>query len=258
MASDGEEDDYMSLKFLEEPEDKKELSYIEKRKKALREQEKKAYIKPRRVLEEEARQEGLQKELDEKNKGMKMLMKMGFKQGMTLGKEAGIAKPIDVEIKSGRGGIGRDSLEKRKREEELEHELAKKPKMDPEEYREQLSACKREAQIQRFTIAAAKICEKLDKDNAIEFNVLWLLNPANLPTIAQEEVEEADHPSTSEPIARDESTTTLENIVNSEIENVETERKLELTEDQKEQLSELQEQSVLDYLWLTKSLKSPY
>lgn len=79
MASDGEEDDYMSLKFLEEPEDKKELSYIEKRKKALREQEKKAYIKPRRVLEEEARQEGLQKELDEKNKGMKMLMKMGFK-----------------------------------------------------------------------------------------------------------------------------------------------------------------------------------
>lgn len=79
-----------------------------------------------------------------------------------------------------------------------------------------------------------------------------------MPTIAQEEVEEADHPSTSEPIARDESTTTLENIVNSEIENVETERKLELTEDQKEQLSELQEQSVLDYLWLTKSLKSPY
>jgi hypothetical protein len=79
MGSDSEEDDYMSLKFLEESEEKKELSYLEKRKKALREQEKRAYIKPRRVLEEEARQEGLQKELDEKNKGMKMLMKMGFK-----------------------------------------------------------------------------------------------------------------------------------------------------------------------------------
>lgn len=96
------------------------------------------------------------------------------RQGMTLGKEAGIAKPIDVEIKSGRGGIGRDSLEKRKREEELEHELAKKPKMDPEEYREQLSACKREAQIQRFTIAAAKICEKLDKDNVSYMSALWM------------------------------------------------------------------------------------
>lgn len=81
MASDNDEEDYMSLKFLEEPEDQKnkELSYVEKRKKALREQEKKAYIKPRRVLEEEARQEGMKKELDDKNKGMKMLMKMGFK-----------------------------------------------------------------------------------------------------------------------------------------------------------------------------------
>jgi hypothetical protein len=81
MASDNDEEDYMSLKFLEEPDDQKnkELSYVEKRKKALREQEKKAYIKPRRVLEEEARQEGMKKELDDKNKGMKMLMKMGFK-----------------------------------------------------------------------------------------------------------------------------------------------------------------------------------
>jgi hypothetical protein len=83
MASDNDEDDYMSAMFLEEPEDlkNKELSYVEKRKKTLREQQKKAYIKPRKVLEEEARQEGLQKELDEKNKGMKMLMKMGFKYG---------------------------------------------------------------------------------------------------------------------------------------------------------------------------------
>jgi hypothetical protein len=81
MASESDEEDYMSAKFLDEPEElkNKELSYAEKRKKTLREQQKKAYIKPRKVLEEEARQQGLQKGLDEKNKGMKMLMKMGFK-----------------------------------------------------------------------------------------------------------------------------------------------------------------------------------
>jgi hypothetical protein len=187
MASDNDEDDYMSLKFLEEPDDQKnkQLSYLQKRRKTLREQEKKAYIKPRRVLEEEARQEGLKKELDDKNKGMKMLMKMGFKyisvfyfsfpavigkltcayrQGMTLGKDSGIAKPIEVEIKSGRGGIGLDAQEKRLREEELERELAKKPKIDPDQYREQIAARKREGQLQRWIIAAARICEKLDKD----------------------------------------------------------------------------------------------
>jgi hypothetical protein len=83
---------------------------------------------------------------------------------MTLGKMSGLAKPIDVEVKSGRGGIGLDTQEKRLREEELEQELAKKPKIDPYEYREQLSARKREGQLQRWIIAAAKICEKLDKD----------------------------------------------------------------------------------------------
>ncbi|GAB5592335.1 hypothetical protein Unana1_07235 [Umbelopsis nana] len=183
MASESDEEDYMSAKFLDEPEElkNKELSYAEKRKKTLREQQKKAYIKPRKVLEEEARQQGLQKGLDEKNKGMKMLMKMGFKQGMTLGKESGIAKPIEVEMKAGRGGIGLDSQEKRLREEELEQELAKRPKIDPVQFRDQLSAQKREAKLHRWAAAAGKLCEKLDKDQDIEFNVLWLLNPDNVP-----------------------------------------------------------------------------
>lgn len=87
-----------------------------------------------------------------------------IRQGMTLGKESGLAKPIEVEVKSGRGGIGHDAQEKRIREEELERELAKKPKIDPDQYREQIAARKREGQLQRWIIAAARIIEKLDRD----------------------------------------------------------------------------------------------
>lgn len=78
-----DEEDYMSLKFLEEAksfenENKKE-SYSERRKRQLREQQQKAYIKPRHILEQEERERGLQTSVDNDNKGMKMLMKMGFK-----------------------------------------------------------------------------------------------------------------------------------------------------------------------------------
>jgi hypothetical protein len=81
--SDSEEEDYMSLKFLEGAEqyekERKQASYSEKRKQQLREQEKKAYIKPRAVLEKEEREKGLETSVSSDNKGMKMLMKMGFK-----------------------------------------------------------------------------------------------------------------------------------------------------------------------------------
>jgi adenylosuccinate lyase len=100
---------------------------------------------------------------------------------MTLGKESGIAKPIEVEVKSGRGGIGHDAQEKRLREEDLERELAKKPKIDPDQYREQIAARKREGQLQRWIIAAARIIEKLDRDQvslATGMRILsWLPGP---------------------------------------------------------------------------------
>ncbi|KAG1084446.1 hypothetical protein G6F42_021780 [Rhizopus arrhizus] len=128
-----DEEDYMSLKFLEEAksfenENKKE-SYSERRKRQLREQQQKAYIKPRHILEQEERERGLQTSVDNDNKGMKMLMKMGFKKGNALGKKGteGIMEPIKVDLKTGRQGIGMESeLRKREREEEEEMERKKK------------------------------------------------------------------------------------------------------------------------------------
>ena len=44
-------------------------------------------IKPKKVLENEKREEGLNKTIGADNKGFAMLQKMGFKPGMTLGRK---------------------------------------------------------------------------------------------------------------------------------------------------------------------------
>lgn len=99
-----DEDDYLSDKFLlgtsADIPSSKSLTYSERRKKAQRQSEIKNVEnrkKNRRQLEEEAREEGLNKSLFErakaeeeelgvKNKAMNMMLKMGFKLGGTLGK----------------------------------------------------------------------------------------------------------------------------------------------------------------------------
>ncbi|GAN10757.1 G patch domain-containing protein 11-like [Mucor ambiguus] len=199
--SEDEEDDYMSTKFLEtaqEFESKRQESYSEKRKRQLREQQAKAYIKPRAQLEAEEREKGLQKSIEQSNKGMKMLMKMGFKQGQGLGNNkggspSGIAEPIQVDLKLGRSGIGMDSeMRKREREQE-EEELRKRVHIDPEEFRNQMASKAKDAQLLRYINAAASICEKLDEENQVESNILWTLKPPPPPpTVASTEPEDIE------------------------------------------------------------------
>ncbi|KAF1798723.1 hypothetical protein V8B55DRAFT_1522968 [Mucor lusitanicus] len=196
--SEDDEDDYMSTKFLEtaqEFESKRQESYSEKRKRQLREQQAKAYIKPRAQLEAEEREKGLQKSIEESNKGMKMLMKMGFKQGQGLGSNksgasSGIAEPIQVDLKLGRSGIGMDSeMRKREREQE-EEEMRKRVHIDPEEFRNQMASKAKDAQLARYINAAVSICERFDEENQVESNILWTLKPPPPPTVASTEPED--------------------------------------------------------------------
>lgn len=60
----------------------------------------------------------------------------------------------------GRGGIGT----KRALEEEAKEQEAKRPNIDPEEYRELMAQRVKEAQRMRRSRAAASLIEKLDKD----------------------------------------------------------------------------------------------
>ncbi|KAI8085962.1 uncharacterized protein B0P05DRAFT_534389 [Gilbertella persicaria] len=192
--SDQEEDDYMSLKFLEEAQEfeskRKETSYSERRKRQLREQEKKGYIKPRAQLEAEEREKGLQRSMDESNKGMKMLMKMGFKKGMSLGSN-GIVEPIKVDLTTGRHGIGmKTEMKKRARElEEREEQERKKVAMDPEEFRSVMAQRVKEGQLVRYLTAAVSLCEKIDEENNVKSNILWLLKPIQKEEKEEDEVD---------------------------------------------------------------------
>ncbi|KAI9268907.1 hypothetical protein BDA99DRAFT_502965 [Phascolomyces articulosus] len=182
--SESEEEDYMSAKFLEEAADyekkarKETATYSQRRQRHLNDQKQKGYIKSREELQREAREEGMKKNLgDTDNKGMKMLMKMGFKKGMTLGKSGGLEKPLSVELKQGREGLGMAEARKRELEEEEEREMAKRPRMDPDEYRELMANKAKENKLHRRSTAAAVIIERLDKENGIESNILWIFCP---------------------------------------------------------------------------------
>lgn len=196
MSDAEEEDDYMSLKFLEGAEEfeakRKETSYSERRKKQLREQEKKGYIKPRAQIEQEEREKGLQTAMDKDNKGMKMLMKMGFKQGMALGnKKDGIVEPIKVDLKTGRQGIGLESEMRKRLREEEEEAARKRVEIDPEDYRAIMANRAKDSQYLRYINAAVSICEKLDEENDIKSNILWILKPIQ-PSSAEDEAKEGE------------------------------------------------------------------
>ncbi|KAI8972512.1 hypothetical protein BDB01DRAFT_730094 [Pilobolus umbonatus] len=78
-----DEEDYMSDKLLaqltQQYETQKVESYSMKRRRQLRESERKGYMKPLAEREREEREIGLNKTIEKDNKGMHMLMKMGYK-----------------------------------------------------------------------------------------------------------------------------------------------------------------------------------
>lgn len=81
------DDDYMSDKFLSENiVDVKPGLIAGYAKKRLQANEP-AQQKKRKVLESEARDEGLSKSIAQTNKGFALLTKMGYKEGMGLGKK---------------------------------------------------------------------------------------------------------------------------------------------------------------------------
>ncbi|TPX35309.1 hypothetical protein SmJEL517_g02314 [Synchytrium microbalum] len=109
-----EEDDYMSSSILEEatkvPVKSKPKTYSEKRRDQLLKQQLNQPA-PLRVREQEARNQGLNKTIDESNKGFQMLAKLGYTKGMSLGVADSLLQPartdpIPIVLKNDRLGIG--------------------------------------------------------------------------------------------------------------------------------------------------------
>ncbi|KAK7504149.1 hypothetical protein BaRGS_00004453 [Batillaria attramentaria] len=120
-----DEEDYMSDAILFKCEDKrpglvssqaaKQRIAREKKQQLSNETNK---VKPKKVIEQEKRTEGLTTAITSDNKGFSLLQKMGYKPGMVIGKKGtGRAEPVPIEIKTDRGGLGRETEVKRKQEE---------------------------------------------------------------------------------------------------------------------------------------------
>lgn len=112
-----------------------------------------------------ARDVALATALDSSNKGFKLMAKLGYKPGETLGKsEDARVNPIEVSMKEDRGGIGLDTEKKRKIREELEHE-SKRVKAEETDYRERLRLEREEKRWEGQLIGAQKVLEKFETDS---------------------------------------------------------------------------------------------
>ncbi|KAJ6014007.1 hypothetical protein N7540_008598 [Penicillium herquei] len=173
-----DEDDYMSM-IIEEPTQKE--TFTQKKKRQQREAEARARVpsKAERAATEAARRDEAlaTSTLNPSNKGFKMMAKLGFKAGDTLGKrdptksedtsESALrisrarAEPLNLIFKENRGGIGLDTEKKRKIREEAE-EVTKKIKREQGDYRdrvrEERELRKTEAQVR----GAQKVAERMD------------------------------------------------------------------------------------------------
>ncbi|KAJ5986871.1 hypothetical protein N7451_011236 [Penicillium sp. IBT 35674x] len=179
--SEDEEDDYMSM-VIEEPTQKE--SFTQRKRREQREAEARGRVpsKAERAAQEAARRdEALAKStLDPSNKGFKMMAKLGFKPGDSLGKrDAEVpsdgkielaqarAEPLNLTLKDGRGGIGLDSEKKRKLREEAE-EATKKIKREEGDYRDRVREERELRRTEAQVRAAQKVAERLDLDAETE------------------------------------------------------------------------------------------
>jgi len=126
--------------------------------------------KSTREIEQEKREEGLQKSIDSNNKGFAMLAKMGYKPGTSLGKDnSGRVEPVAINIKEGRGGLGRDESIKRlkERKQKIREERARKlvQDFDPAAFRAQMREKHMSKRTEIDLCKAQKSCRDLDLSN---------------------------------------------------------------------------------------------
>lgn len=94
--------------------------------KQLNDQQHRDANKSTRALEEERREEGLNTAIPSDSKGFAMLAKFGYKPGDTIGRTtAAITEPIKIQVKSGRGGLGKRSAQEQLKELRAKRSVAK-------------------------------------------------------------------------------------------------------------------------------------
>uniref|UniRef100_A0A6B2EFG9 G patch domain-containing protein 11 n=1 Tax=Phlebotomus kandelakii TaxID=1109342 RepID=A0A6B2EFG9_9DIPT len=207
MSSD--EEDYMSDKFLAQSVSNVRPGLIKNRerqreveveaKKAKYDEEVRSKHKPSHVKEKERLEEGLSSALSTENKGFALLAKMGYKQGESIGRSGsqGIVEPIGINVKTGRGGLGRDAALKQlaeKRQAILKQRLLARTgaqTVSAEEFRKRMFQKAESRQIEGDLGKCQRTCERLDLSLEIEEPEMEWFWPTK-PKEVQEETEETD------------------------------------------------------------------
>jgi hypothetical protein len=169
-------------------------TYAQRRRDAEREQERKneqARMKPRAVLEREARERALSTALDESNPGFRLLQHMGYRGGteaedvpaasamITSGQRPVVDR---IEVKTDRSGLGavtskaqlQSETESKQRESESKHDAGEQAVLDMVnstierqhsvmDYRQRLSQQHRTRQLERDIALGRAACEQLDR-----------------------------------------------------------------------------------------------
>ncbi|PRP79063.1 coiled-coil domain-containing protein [Planoprotostelium fungivorum] len=172
--SDGVEDDYMSADFVTNvPTQRNNIAKQRKRKEP---EQTKSLVQ----REEDSRNEGLSKEISEDNIGFKLLQKMGFKKGKTVGKDTEgssvqdesppqkeenekLVVPISITIKRGKGGLGMDEEKKRQIEEKID-EAMKRQVMQESDFRLRKSSAFAEKKAQGDARKCIEVIKRLDME----------------------------------------------------------------------------------------------
>ncbi|KAJ3027018.1 UNVERIFIED_CONTAM: G patch domain-containing protein 11 [Siphonaria sp. JEL0065] len=191
-----DDDDYLTMTFEEEPKPKRQLTYAEKRRRDQEESLRKGTVKSTKEREIEAREAGLKATvLKEDNKGFSMLAKLGFKKGMTLGRDDALSvklhEPIAVNMKTGtnsihkfsldvsislligHGGLGMDSLHREMRQSQ-EKEANSAIQQTQQEYRASAAKKREEARMYGELMRARKAVQSLDEAGGLERTELWV------------------------------------------------------------------------------------
>ncbi|KAF7593859.1 hypothetical protein BBP40_010669 [Aspergillus hancockii] len=182
-GGDEEEDDYLSM-VIEEPQQKETFSQKKRRQQREAEARAKVPSKAELAAQEAARRDAAlsTSSLDPSNKGYQMMAKLGFKPGQALGKpqqeeedkaqendstSRARAEPLNLVFKEDRGGIGLDSVKKRKFLEEAE-DVVKKVKQDEGDYRNRVRLERETRRAEAQFHAAQNVAERLDAEAEVE------------------------------------------------------------------------------------------
>ncbi|GIX87760.1 g patch domain-containing protein 11 [Caerostris extrusa] len=203
-----DEEDYMSMAFLDTKEDIRP-GLLRSNAKRKREIEKKRVesnklfkTKSRKELEEESRSAGLDSAIGSDNKGFAMLQKMGYKPGTKLGPEkkhnpdSGLIEPIKIQVKANRSGLGTEAeIQRRIKECETRWKKVRREKESQllSQFRERMRNKRDDKRLMGNLKKCQKVCEHLDAGNDVKEPMrswFWFSNVQKDDDDEEEEEEE--------------------------------------------------------------------